>query len=72
MMGGDLTHHGDRVTFETILYVYDLTEPGLHQLGRIKHEADFADDLYDAPQAPVLDASGGGPPSPGPTPRSWP
>lgn len=56
MIGVDLTHHGDRVTFETILDRYDLGDPGLHDLGRIVHEADVADDLYDAPEATGLDA----------------
>lgn len=56
MIGVDLTHHGDQVTFETILDRYQLTDPVLHQLGRVIHEADVADDLYDAPEAPGLDA----------------
>lgn len=56
MIGVDLTHHGDRVTFETILDRYHLTDPVLLELGRFVHEADVADDLYDAPQASGLDA----------------
>jgi hypothetical protein len=56
MIGVELTHHGDRVTFETILDRYNLGGPILHQLGRIIHEADVADDLYDAPEAAGLDA----------------
>ncbi|HKX76179.1 MAG TPA: chromate resistance protein ChrB domain-containing protein [Acidimicrobiia bacterium] len=56
MIGVDLTHHGDRVTFETILDRYQLDDPVLSQLGRIIHEADVADELYDAPEAPGLDA----------------
>jgi hypothetical protein len=56
MIGVDLTHHGDRVTFETILYHHGLEDPVLNQLGRIIHEADVADDLYDAPEATGLDA----------------
>lgn len=56
MIGVDLTHHGDQVTFETILDRYELTDPVLHRLGRVIHEADVADDLYDAPEAPGLDA----------------
>lgn len=55
MIGVELTHHGDRVTFETILDRHDLDDPILHQLGRIIHEADVADDLYDAPEAAGLD-----------------
>lgn len=56
MIGVDLTHHGDQVTFETILDRYELTDPVLDQLGRVIHEADVADDLYDAPEAAGLDA----------------
>ena len=56
MMGVDLTHHGEHVTFETILASYGLDDPVLARLGRIIHEADLADDIYDAPEAPGLDA----------------
>lgn len=56
MIGVDLTHHGDQVTFETILDRYRLDDPVLYQLGRIIHEADVADELYEAPEAPGLDA----------------
>jgi hypothetical protein len=56
MMGVDLTHHGDFVTFETILATYELDDPVLARLGRIIHEADVADDIYDAPEAAGLDA----------------
>jgi hypothetical protein len=56
MIGVDLTHHGDRVTFESILDRHGLDDTVLEQLGRIIHEADVADDLYDAPEAAGLDA----------------
>lgn len=56
MIGVDLTHHGNQVTFETILDRYELTDPVLDQLGRVIHEADIADDRYDAPEAAGLDA----------------
>jgi hypothetical protein len=55
MIGVDLTHHGDHVTFETFLERYQLTDPVLAHLGRIIHQADVADDLYDAPEAAGLD-----------------
>ena len=48
MIGVELTHHGDHVTFEVILDGYGLDDPILHHLGRIVHEADVADDLFDA------------------------
>lgn len=44
------------MTFETILDRYDLTDPVLAELGRIIHQADVADELYDAPEAAGLDA----------------
>jgi hypothetical protein len=56
MIGVDLTHHDDHVTFETILDRYSLEDPVLRLLGQIIHEADVADDLYDAPEAAGLDA----------------
>jgi len=56
MLGVELTHHGDHVTFETILPRHHLDDPVLGQLDRIIHEADVGDDLYDAPEAAGLDA----------------
>ncbi|MEM9132824.1 MAG: chromate resistance protein ChrB domain-containing protein [Actinomycetota bacterium] len=55
MVGCDLTHHGDDVTFETILRRNDLVDPVLWRLGQIVHQADVEDDLYDAPEADGLD-----------------
>lgn len=56
MIGVELTHHGDNVTFETILDRYGLEDPILRRLGHIVHEADLADDLHDAPEGAGLDA----------------
>ena len=56
MIGVELSHHGDDCTFETILRVYELDDPVLWDLARIVHEADLADDRYDAPEALGLDA----------------
>lgn len=55
MRGVELTHHGEDCTFETILRRYDLDDPALWDLARIVHEADLADDRFDAPEAPGLD-----------------
>jgi hypothetical protein len=55
MRGAALSHHGGDCTFETILRRYDLQDPVLWDLARIVHEADLADDRYDAPEAPGLD-----------------
>jgi hypothetical protein len=55
MRGVDLSHHGGDCTFETILKRYGLDDPVLWDLARIVHEADLADERYDAPEAPGLD-----------------
>ena len=55
MVGCDLTHHGDDVTFETILRRYDLADPVLWRLAEIVHQADVEDDRFDAPEAAGLD-----------------
>jgi hypothetical protein len=55
MVGCDLSHHGDDVTFETILRRYDLDDPVLWRLAEIIHQADVEDDRFDAPEAAGLD-----------------
>jgi hypothetical protein len=55
MRGADLSHHGDDCTFETLLRRYELDDPVLWDIARIVHEADLADERYDAPEAPGLD-----------------
>lgn len=56
MRGAALGHHQGRCSFETALASFDLTaDPALEEIGRIIHEADLADDRYDAPAAPGLD-----------------
>lgn len=56
MLGVDLSHRGTMVTFETVLADYGIDDAVLDEIGRIIHEADVADDLYDAPEAPGIDA----------------
>jgi len=56
MRGVALSHHADRCSFETALHRFNLTtDPALEEIGHIVHEADLADELYDAPAAPGLD-----------------
>ena len=56
MRGVALGHHQGRCSFETMLASFDLADdPVLEEIGRIIHEADLADDRYDAPAAPGLD-----------------
>lgn len=56
MRGVDLSHHNGDCTFETILRRYDLDDPVLWELARLVHEADLADERFDEPGAPGLDA----------------
>jgi hypothetical protein len=55
MRGADLSHHGGDCTFETMLRRYELDDPVLWDVARIVHEADLADERFDAPEAPGLD-----------------
>src|SRR4051794_17429543 len=55
MRGVELSHHGGDCTFETILHRYELGDPVLWDVGRIVHQADLADDRFDAPEAAGLD-----------------
>jgi hypothetical protein len=54
--GADLSHHRDNCTFETMLERYELSDPALRQIANVVHDADLADEKYDAPEAPGLDA----------------
>ena len=54
--GVALSHHRGRCSFETALAYFDLSvDPALDEIGRIVHEADLADDRFDAPVAAGLD-----------------
>jgi hypothetical protein len=55
MPGADLSHHGASCTFETMLDRYALEDAALRDIARIVHEADLADERFDAPEAPGLD-----------------
>jgi hypothetical protein len=55
MRGTDLSHHGPDCTFETVLKRYRLDDPVLWDVARIVHEADLADERFDAPEAFGLD-----------------
>lgn len=56
IVGCDLSHHGDDVTFETILRRYDLIDPVLWRIAEMVHQADVEDDRFDAPEAAGLDS----------------
>jgi hypothetical protein len=55
MRGAELSHHSGDCSFETILHRYQLEDPVLWDLARIVHEADLADDRFEAPDASGLD-----------------
>ena len=52
MRGVEYSHHGGDCSFETFLRRHGLDDPALWAIGRIVHEADLADERYDAPEAP--------------------
>jgi hypothetical protein len=55
MRGVELSHHGGDCSFEAFLRRYELDDPVLWDIARIVHEADLADERYDAPEAAGLD-----------------
>src|SRR5213079_2670593 len=55
MPGVALSHHGEDCTFETMLRRHELDDPVLWEIGKAVHEADLADDRFDAPEAAGLD-----------------
>ena len=57
MRGVDLSHHGGDCSFETFLRRYSLEDPVLWDVARIVHEADLADERFDAPEAKGLDVA---------------
>ena len=56
MPGVELSHHGGDCSFETMLRHFGLDDAVLWDLARIVHEADLADERFDAPEGPGLDA----------------
>jgi hypothetical protein len=57
MRGVKLSHRDGGCTFETILRDYNLDDPVLWDLAGIVHEADIADEVYDAPEAAGFDVA---------------
>ncbi len=56
MVGVDLGHREGRCSFETILHRYGLTDPALHEIGGMVHDADLDDEKFRSPEGPGLDA----------------
>lgn len=56
MRGAALGHRAGRCSFETALVAFGLiADPALEEIGHIVHEADLADERFDAPVATGLD-----------------
>jgi hypothetical protein len=55
MRGAELSHHEGDCSFETMLRHFGLDDPVLWDVARIVHEADLADDRFNAPEAVGLD-----------------
>jgi hypothetical protein len=55
MRGVELGHHEGRCSFETILTRYHLSNPALHEIAAMVHDADLDDDRFRSPEAPGLD-----------------
>ena len=53
--GVELSHHGGECSFEAFLRRYELADPVLWEIAKIVHEADLADERYNAPEAAGLD-----------------
>lgn len=51
MRGVELGHHSGECSFETFLRHFELDDPVLWDIAKIVHEADLADDRFDAPEA---------------------
>ena len=56
MRGVELGHHEGRCSFETILHKHRLTDPALHEIAAMVHDADLDDEKFRSPEAPGLDA----------------
>lgn len=56
MRGVELGHHDGRCSFESILHTHHLTDPALHEIAAMVHDADLDDDRFRSPEAPGLDA----------------
>ncbi|HEU5171311.1 MAG TPA: chromate resistance protein ChrB domain-containing protein [Gemmatimonadales bacterium] len=56
MRAVELGHHEGRCSFESILHKYRLTDPALHEIATMVHDADLDDEKFRSPEAPGLDA----------------
>jgi hypothetical protein len=54
MFAGELGHHGDLCTFETIAARFAVRDPAVAQIGQIVHDLDLKEARYNRPEAPVI------------------
>jgi len=52
----ELGHHQGRCSVETILHRYSLSDPALHEIAAMVHDADLDDEKFRSPEGPSLDA----------------
>ena len=55
MRAVELSHHDGDCSFETFLRRHELADPVLWEIAKIVHEADLADERFDAPEAHGFD-----------------
>jgi hypothetical protein len=55
MFQAELTHEGERCTFEVLLEKFDLEDRALHAIAEIVHDIDLKDPKYGRPEAPGVD-----------------
>lgn len=53
--GAELSHHAGSCSFETFLSRYRLTDPALHEIAAVVHDADLDDERFGAQEAAGLD-----------------
>jgi len=51
MFEATFTHVGDRCTFEVLLDLFELKDPGLRAIGEIIHDVDVKDGKFERPEA---------------------
>lgn len=53
--GAELSHHAGSCSFETFLSRYRLSDPALHEVAAVVHDADLDDERFGAHEAAGLD-----------------
>jgi len=56
MFGVELSHRGNRCTFETLQKEFGVEDAAVDRLGAIVHDLDLKDGLFGAPEGPAVSA----------------